>query len=102
GGIDGRGQPNVPAPECKAFGHDANPRGALVIQEEVLAYNIRVEPEPAEPHLITKNEDGRCAGLPVAGNNTAAEQRRDAEKLERVVAHRVGVEGLQPIARAHE
>src|SRR6185295_11400104 len=71
GGIDGRGHPDVPAPECKAFGHDANQRGALVIQEEGLAYNIRVEPEPAEPHLITKNEDGRCAGLPVAGNNTA-------------------------------
>ena len=48
------------------------------------------------------DEDGRRAGLPVAWNNTAAEQRRDSEKLERVVGHRVGVEGLQPFARAHQ
>ncbi len=67
-----------------------------------MTYDVGVEPEPAEPHLVTEDEDGRRAGLPVAGKNTPAEQRRDSEKLKRVVAHRVGVEGLQPIARAHK
>jgi len=39
----------------------------------------------------------RRARLSVVWNNTAAEQRRDSEKLERVVGHRVGVEGPEQL-----
>jgi len=74
-------------PELTLLGHAVNLGKSAAIKTGVnfMAGYVGVEHESAQPHLVTVDEDSRRAGLPVAGNNPAAEPGRDSKKLERVV-----------------
>ena len=66
--------------ELKIWRHDANDRGGLAVNSDVLTDDIRIAIEIALPDLVTENGHLLRARLVVLGGEIAPKDRRDADE----------------------
>ena len=83
----GRHEEVVRAHVAESGGQDADDACRLVVEDERSTHGVAAAAERALPELRAHDRNGGRAGSVVVGNEVAAEDRRDAERVEEVCRH---------------